>query len=124
LIREQKPIKLLGQLKYKYTVVGNGKGIYRISGMLFPMQIIVTGELEGSIHIWLKSLTRNMNRIQAEELLNCCDPLQDDTEYEKAKKIVNLVSDINEEIFEQITAGGGKMSDKLRYMLLPELRRP
>lgn len=29
---------------------------------------------------------------------------------------------INEEIFEQITSGGEKMSGKLRYMLLPELK--
>lgn len=60
--------------------------------------------------------------MQAEQLLSCCEQLQDDTEYEMAKKVVNFVSDINEEIFEQITSGGEKMSDKLRHMLLPELK--
>jgi len=90
--------------------------------MLFPMQIIVTRELEGRLHVWLKALTRNISRMQVEELLYCCDQMQDDVEYEKAGKIVNLVSDINEEIFKQITARGERMSDKLRYMLLPELR--
>ncbi len=39
LIREQRPIKLLGQLGSKYTVAEKGKGIYQIEGMLFPMQI-------------------------------------------------------------------------------------
>ena len=123
LIREQRPIKLLGQLGSKYTVAKKGKGIYRIEGMLFSMQIIVTGELERSTHIWLRSLTRNIGQEEAEELLDHCDDLRDnDAEYEKAKSVVNLVSDINEEVFERITAGGEKMSDRLKYMVLPELK--
>jgi len=123
LIREQKPVKLLAQLQNKYTVIQTGNGIYQIEGMLFPMQIIVTGELERSTHIWLKVLTRNIGWTEAEELLDCCDHLRaDDAEYKKAKSVVNLVSDINEEIFEKMTAGGEKMSDRLKYMILPELK--
>ena len=76
LIRERKPIKLLKQLKEKYRVEQEGKGIYRVYGMLFPMQIIVTRELERSQHIWLKSLTLNMDITQAEELLESYDRLR------------------------------------------------
>ena len=62
LIREQKPKKFLGQLQNKYEVIKKGKGIYNIEGMLFPMQIIATKELEK------RSLTRSMDRARAEEL--------------------------------------------------------
>ena len=123
LVREQRPVKLLRQLRSKYMVVKRGKGIYQISGMLFPMQIVVACELKKSAHIWLKSLTRNLNMEDAEDLLNHCDRLRtDDVEYSKAKSVVNLVSDVNEELFKQITAGGEKMSDELKYMILPELK--
>ena len=39
IVREEKPRKLLKQLEEKYTINKKGDGIYRISGMIFPMQI-------------------------------------------------------------------------------------
>lgn len=78
LIRERKPIKLLEQLEEKYQVRREGKGIYRIYGMLFPMQVIVTKELDLSRHVWLKSLTRNMDIPQAEMLLDSYDRLEEE----------------------------------------------
>lgn len=94
-----------------------------IDGMLFPVQIIVTRELEKNTHIWLKSLTRDIAQTEAEDLLGHCDGLRmDDVKYRQAKCVVNLVSDINEDVFKRITIGGGKMSDELKYMILPELK--
>ena len=119
LIRERKPIKLLGQLVKKYQVKQEGKGIYRVYGMLFPMQIIVTRELERSQHIWLKSLRFNMDITQAEELLESYDRLKEDFRI-KAGVVVNLVSDINNEVFEEIVNGGERMSEALKRMVMPE----
>ena len=120
LIRERKPIKLLKQLKEKYRVEQEGKGIYRVYGMLFPMQIIVTRELERSQHIWLKSLTLNMDITQAEELLESYDRLKEEDFRIKAGVVVNLVSDINNEVFEEIVNGGERMSEALKRMVMPE----
>ena len=119
LVRERKPIKLLKQLEKKYQVEQEGKGIYRVYGMLFPMQIIVTRELEGSQHIWLKSLRFNMDITQAEELLESYDRLKEDFRI-KAGVVVNLVSDINNEVFEEIVNGGERMSEALKRMVMPE----
>ncbi|MDE6363701.1 MAG: hypothetical protein K2L86_05470, partial [Lachnospiraceae bacterium] len=121
LIREQKPVKLLGQLEKKYQVQREGSGIYRIYGMIFPMQVIVTRELEENRHVWLKSLTRSMDIAQAERLLDSYDRLEGEEERAKAGVVVNLVSDINNEIFEKIVIGGDKMSEALKRMVLPEL---
>lgn len=69
LVREQKPVKLLQQLGEKYTVTKKGDGIYRIDGMLFPMQVLVTKELNEEAHVWVTSLTRTMDRERAHKLL-------------------------------------------------------
>lgn len=120
LIRERKPVKLLGQLEKKYQVLLEGKGIYRIYGMLFPIQFIVTKQLEGRQHIWLKSLTPRMDAAQAEDLLESYDKLSKEDLRMKAGVVVNLVSDINSKVFEQIVSGGGKMSEALKRMVMPE----
>lgn len=120
LIREQKPVKLLGQLKKKYQIQQEGSGSYRIYGMIFPMQVIVTKELEESRHVWLKALTRSMDIAQAERLLDSYDRLSGEEAREKAGVVVNLVSDINNDIFEKIVSGGDKMSEALKRMVLPE----
>lgn len=69
LVREQKPVKLLKELGGRYDVTKKADGIYRIDGMLFPMQVLVTRELKKEYHVWITSLTRNMVREQAYKLL-------------------------------------------------------
>lgn len=120
LIREKKPIKLLRQLGKKYDVKIEGNGIYRVYGMLFPTQIIVAKELDRKQHIWLRSLTTNMDISQAEELLSRYDRLQGEDARRNAGIIVNLVSDINSKVFEQIIKEGKEMSEALKRMVLPE----
>ena len=121
LIREQKPMKLLQQLSEKYNIVTTGRGIYYIEGLLFPLQIVVTQELDSSEHVWLKSLTRSMDICQAEKLLDRYESLQDGKYHAKAKAVVSLASDVNTFVFKQIILGGGKMNEELKEMLLPEL---
>lgn len=50
-VREQKPAKLLGQLEERYAVTEKAGGIYRVSGALFPMQVLVTKELDRESHV-------------------------------------------------------------------------
>ena len=58
LVREAKPKKL-----FKYFETNNVeitmpyKGIYYVHGIsLFPLQIVVTGELEHKDHVWIRHL--------------------------------------------------------------------
>lgn len=78
------------------------------------MQVVVTKELEAGRHIWLKCLTRSMDISQAENLLDSYDRLAEEEARTKAGVVVNLVSDLNSEIFEQIVSGGGHMSEALK----------
>ncbi len=123
LVREGKPLKLLGLLSQKYPAGERGNGIYHVGGMLFPVQFIVTGELDPAAHIWLRSLTRSMGHGEAERLLESYVRLEDGTDRLNAGSIVSLASDTNQTLFEQIIKGGGFMSDALKEMLNPEFAR-
>ena len=59
-------------------MISKGNGIYYIEKMLFPMQIVVTGEFGENSHIWLKALTRSMDIKQAEKLLVQYERIQDE----------------------------------------------
>lgn len=122
LVREGRPEKLLCQLGERYPVVKKGKGIYFIDKMLFPVQIIATGELDADSHIWLKSLTRSMDRNQAEQFLDICECLTDDVDVSNAKAMARFVSDLNNEVFDKILDGGGKMSEALKRAIESDLR--
>ncbi len=64
LIREARPDGLLQYFKgHGYPVMNPYRGIYYVEGkVLFPTQIIVTGELEQGTHIWLKALSGQLGK--------------------------------------------------------------
>lgn len=121
LVREQKPVKLLDQLGKKYEVTKKSDGIYRISGMLFPMQILLTKELNERTHVWVTSLTRTMDRTRAQRLLNNCSELEDDEDKRNADSVVNVASEANIELFKKMIQEGDQMCEELKEMLAPEI---
>jgi len=121
LVREQKPVKLLEQLKGKYEVTKKADGIYRISGMLFPMQILVTGELNQKTHVWVTSLTRSLDKKQAQRLLDNCSALADDEDKRNADSVVNVTSEANIELFKKMIQEGDQMCEELKELLAPEI---
>ena len=102
LVREQKPVILLEQLAEKYEVIKKADGIYRISGLLFPIQILATGELDPKTHVWVTSLTRTIDRIRTQRLLNSCSELEDDEDRRNADSVVNVTSEANIELFKRM----------------------
>ena len=121
LVREQKPVKLLKQLAEKYTVTPKADGIYRIGGMLFPMQILVTKELNEENPIWVTSLTRTMSRTRAQKLLNNYSALKNDEDKRNADSIVNVASEANIELFKKLIQEGEQMCEELKELLAPEI---
>jgi len=109
LVREQKPIKLLEQLKEKYEVTKKADGIYRINGMLFPMQFVVTGELNRKNHVWITLLTRSLDKEQAQRLLDNCSELADVEDKTNADSVVNFTSEANIELFKKMIQEGDQM---------------
>ena len=121
LVREQKPIKLIEQLGEKYEVTKKADGIYRISGMLFPMQILVTKELDQKTYVWVTSLTRTMDRERARRLLDNCSGLADEEDRRNADSVVNVASEANIDLFKKMIQEGDQMCEELKELLAPEI---
>ena len=121
LIRENKPRKLLGQLSAKYKIEEKAKGIYRVDGMLFPLQIIVTKNLDLKKHVWLHSLTRSMKYASAQNLFHNCEDLENTTDKKNAGVVMDFVSNVNESLFLQILKEDERMTEALKILIEPEL---
>ena len=61
LIRDRKPVKLMHELeKSGYECKKETVGIYYVSGVMFPVQIIASSELDVDMHVQLKALTNHL----------------------------------------------------------------
>lgn len=121
LVREEKPSKLLKQLSEKYEVKKEGKGIYRVKGLLFPLQILVTGQLDPILHGWLHSLTRTIKQEYAENLLDNYSNLEDGRDKQNAGVIVDFVSNVNVEVFLRILKESDRMTEEMKILIAPEI---
>ncbi len=94
---------------------------YAILGMLFPMQIVVTKELNKDIYIWITSLTRTLDRARAKKLLEICSGLEEDDDRQNADSVVNVSSEANIELFKNMIQEGDQMCEELKELLAPEI---
>lgn len=94
---------------------------YVILGMLFPMQIVVTKELNKDIYIWITSLTRTLDRARAKKLLEICSGLEEDDDRQNADSVVNVSSEANIELFKNMIQEGDQMCEELKELLTPEI---
>ena len=63
LIRDRKPVKLMQELeKSGYECKKETAGIYYIYSVMFPVQIIVSSELDTDMHVQLKSIDGSSGR--------------------------------------------------------------
>lgn len=103
-IRERKPIKLLKNLIEKnFSVEEKYPGIYYINRTeCFPIQIIVTKELDFHNHIWLKSLSSRMSQKEAVELLEVTKRMEEPDEKKHADSVWEVVVTQNKEIIQKL----------------------
>ncbi|MDE6619905.1 MAG: hypothetical protein K2K74_05320 [Lachnospiraceae bacterium] len=121
LVREQKPEKLLRQLAEKYELTKRAEGIYRIHGMLFPVQFLVTGEMDEEGHVFLTSLTRTLSWEQAQRLLDKTAKLKNKEDRKNADSVINVASEANMNLFKKMIQEGDQMCEELKEMLAPEI---
>jgi len=121
LVREEKPRKLLKQLSTEYEGKEEGKGIYRFKGLLFPLQILVTKELDSTLHGWLCSLTRSIKQQRAENLLSDYSNLGNGRDKQNASVIIDFVSNVNVGVFLQILKENDHMTEAMKELIAPEI---
>ena len=119
LVRERKPLGLFKSLKERNRKIEMPyKGIYYIkSGTLFDMQVIVTSELSGDEHAWIKSLSYKTQFADMKKLIYKTRKLGEH-EMELANSVIDVALRANKALLEELR-GDDEMSG-----LLLELAEP
>lgn len=120
LLRESKPAGLLRYLKEHGCKVSNPwPGIYYIKGtVLFLTQLVVTGELDRSTHIWLASLSADLSRQDMTGLLGQLKLLNDKQDQELADSVLKVSIGANRQVVKEL------MGDEHMYEALMEIMEP
>ena len=124
LVREAKPEGLFRYFKDHRTKVSNPyPGIsYVLDKVLFSTQIIVTRELDGRNHGWLKSLSDKLKRQEMEALLKRARSLSGKLDRELADAVLEVSVKANREIVEELK-GDEAMCQALLEIMEPEINQ-
>lgn len=97
------------------------KGIYYVrDAVLFPTQIVVTGELDRKNHVWLTALSGGMGMQDMKELLERIDSLTQKQDRELADSVLEVSIRANRRIVEELR-GDGNMCQALLEIMEPEI---
>ena len=121
LIRDRKPVKLLGELeKSGYGYKKEAAGIYYVNGAMFPVQIIVSSELDVDMHVQLKALTDRLEESLLRQYL-----LQASTFEGREKNLADIVLQVivnsNMEKVREWKGSERIMCEALRVLMADEL---
>lgn len=119
LVRRAKPLKLLKELGE--TVQQTKPGIYRIDdGMLFPLQIIVTKELEREQLHWIRAIARGLDADEIRQTIAAVKSLEKDYEKQYADDVLTVLTKENDETIKRIKEEDS-MCKELMDIMRPEI---
>ena len=124
LIRKAKPGGLFRYFKeHGYTVSKPYHGIYYIEGkVLFPTQVIVTKELDPEAHVWLGSLSDQLDKQNLQNLLEEINKLHGKADMEFADSVLEVSIQANLKTVEQLR-GDDKVCQALLEIMEPEINK-
>lgn len=122
LLREARPEGLFQYFaEHGYTVSNPYKGIYYIKGKnMFPVQIVVTGELEKAEHTWLGALSEKLGKQDMAELLEKIRKLTGKNDRELADSVLEVSIGANRRVVEELK-GDASMYQALMEIMEPQL---
>ncbi len=122
LVREAKPDGLFRYFReHKVEVSNPYPGIYYVlDGVLFFTQVIVTRELNGKSHGWLKSLSDKLKKQEMEALLKRARSLSGKLDWELADAVLEVSVKANRKIVEELK-GDEAMCQALLEIMEPEI---
>ena len=104
LFREGVPKKLFETLKQEgYSIEEKYKGIYYVTGkVMFPVQIVVTSQLDKRLHSSLRVLSENAERDDVERFLLESKKRASQGEKNNINAVLLVSSDANPQVYEKI----------------------
>lgn len=120
IIREKKSKKLFKYFKdNNVKVTMPYKGIYYVDWIsLFPIQVIITKELEQDKHIWIKALTDQMEKADMESLIEKSSEVSSEYEKELVESILEVTLKANSSLAEKLI-GDVKMGEMILKVVQP-----
>ena len=122
IIRETKPAGLFRYFReHGYSISSPCNGIYYIEGAFpFPAQIVVTGELDGKSHTWLKSLSKKLDRADIQNLLDKINQITGKNDKEMASAVLEVSIGANRQMMEKLK-GDDPMFETLMEIMEPKI---
>ena len=120
IIREIRPVALFRYFKNRgWSISQPYSGIYYVDVVnWFPVQIVVTNELDWDIHGWLKALSPNLKKDDFRKLLDKRNHTTDKSDRELIDSILEVSFGANREIVEEL------IGDESMYETLMEIMEP
>lgn len=124
IVREAKPEGLFEYLINRgFKVLNPYHGIYYVQNReLFPIQIVVTKELDGDSHTWLRSLSNTLEKEEMRELLERIERLTQTLDRELADAVLEVSIRANQEIVNELK-GDESMCQALLEIMEPEINK-
>lgn len=120
IVRETKPEKLFKYFKdNNVKVTMPYKGIYYVDWIpQFPIQLIITKELEQDKHMWIKALTDHMKKADMESLIEKSSEVSNEYEKELVESILEVTLKANSGLAEKLM-GDVKMGEMILKVVQP-----
>lgn len=120
IVRDRKPEKLFRYFaEHEIRVENPYSGIYYVMDKVpFLTQVIITGELSGKQHTWLKALTDKMEEADMRQLLTDTSRLKGKLDKEFADSVLEVCLRANGQIIEKLK-GEDTMSEALLEIMEP-----
>lgn len=122
LLRETRPEGLFRYFaEHGYMVSNPYQGIYYIKGKnMFPVQVVVTGELDKAEHTWLGALSEKLEKEDITELLEKIRSLTGKNDLELADSVLEVSIGANRQAVEE-WKGDASMCQALMEIMEPQL---
>ena len=121
LIRDRKPVKLMHELeKSGYECKKETVGIYYVSGVMFPVQIIASSELDVDMHVQLKALTNHLEESLMRQYLLRVSAFSE-REKNLADVVLQVIVNSNMEKVQKWKGSEQTMCEALRVLMADEL---
>ena len=122
LIRDRKPVKLMQELeKSGYECKKETVGIYYVSGVMFPVQIIASSELDVDMHVQLKALTNHLEESLMRQYLLRVSTFEG-REKNLADIVLQVIVNSNMEKVREWKGSEQTMCEALRVLMKEELK--
>ena len=93
-----------------------------LDGVLFPTQLIVTKELDREAHMWLRSLSNNLEKQEVRKLLERVEGLTQEVEKQLADAVLEVSIRANQQAVEELRGDEG-MCQALLEIMEPEINK-